>query len=108
MVLRGRATARGTRVGVARVLSEHGGIDVNDLQPDDVLVCRTMSRPSFKLFGRIVALVTDTGGALSSAATLAREYGIPTVMATAKGTSLIRDGQRVVVDGDRGMVLVLG
>jgi pyruvate,water dikinase len=41
---------------------------------------------------------------LSHAATVAREYGIPAVVAVRGATSLIRDGQTVTVDGAAGKV----
>jgi pyruvate,water dikinase len=44
---------------------------------------------------------------MSHAAIVAREYGIPAVMATIDGTQLLADGQRVRVDGDRGLVSAL-
>jgi phosphohistidine swiveling domain-containing protein len=56
------------------------------------------------LFSRIGALVTDSGGILSHPAIIAREFGIPAVVATGNATSLLRDGQRVTVDGDAGVV----
>jgi pyruvate,water dikinase len=49
----------------------------------------------------------DTGGLGSHAAIVAREYGVPAVMATGHGTSVLRDGQRVRVDGTRGRVDLL-
>jgi pyruvate,water dikinase len=52
--------------------------------------------------------VTDRGGLLSHAAIVAREYGIPSVVGTREATSLIADGARVSVDGDKGEVTVLG
>jgi len=53
-----------------------------------------------------VGFVTDTGGILSHPAIIAREYGIPAVVATGNGTTLIRDGQQVEVDGDAGVVRI--
>ena len=47
------------------------------------------------------------GGALSHAAIVAREYGIPGVVGTRDATGLIPDGVRVRVDGDAGEVVVL-
>ena len=52
--------------------------------------------------------VTDTGGSLAHTAIISREYGIPCVVGTAVATSTIRTGDRVRVDGDRGVVEVLG
>ncbi len=48
--------------------------------------------------------MTDTGGILSHPAIIAREYGIPAVVATANATALLRDGQCVTVDGQAGTV----
>lgn len=49
-------------------------------------------------------MVVDTGGPTSHAAITAREYGLPTIMGTRNGTSVLSDGQRVTVDGHTGRV----
>ena len=48
--------------------------------------------------------MADTGGPLSHAAIVAREYGIPAVLGTEAGTATLTDGERVVVDGAAGTV----
>jgi len=102
--IRGRAAARGTYTGTARVImGEH---QFDKLQPGDVLVCPITSPVWSILFANVGALVTDTGGILSHPAIIAREYGIPAVVATGNGTTLIRDGQQVEVDGDAGVVRI--
>jgi pyruvate,water dikinase len=58
------------------------------------------------LFGQAGAIVTDGGGVLAHAAVIAREYGIPAVLATGDGTRRIRDGETVTVDGTAGVVRV--
>jgi phosphohistidine swiveling domain-containing protein len=58
------------------------------------------------LFASAAALVTDTGGILSHAAIVAREYGLPAVVGCDVATSAIQDGARVEVDGDAGRVRV--
>ena len=52
--------------------------------------------------------MTDSGGLLSHAAIVAREYGIPGVVGTRTATDRIADGARVRVDGNAGEVTVLG
>jgi pyruvate,water dikinase len=101
--VRGTPAARGAHVGVARVIAN--GDDIAKIQPGDVLVWavvwpRMLAAP-------IGALVTDAGGVLSNPAIIARERGIPAVIATRDGTRRIRDGQRVAVDGARGVVTIL-
>ncbi len=54
--------------------------------------------------GLVGALVTDTGGILSHSAIIAREYRVPTVVATGNATRLLRDGENVTVDGTTGIV----
>lgn len=54
------------------------------------------------LFSLAAAVVSDTGGPLSHAAIVAREYGIPAVLGTGNGTSRLKDGERVLVNGSDG------
>ncbi len=103
-VLRGSPASPGTHLGIARVISD--GAILGDLENGDVLVCRTIHPAALTLLARVGALVMDAGGILSSTAILARERGIPAVLATGAGTRLIRDGQRVAVDGERGVVVI--
>jgi pyruvate,water dikinase len=103
IVLRGKAAGRGIHIGIARVRTRANTTDIADA---DVLVCKTLTAASATAT-RIGAIVTDAGGILSNAAIVAREAGIPTVVATRGATQLIRDGQRVAVDGSRGVVWVL-
>jgi pyruvate,water dikinase len=62
--------------------------------------------PWTPLFVPAAAVVVGTGGALSHAATVAREFGIPAVVAVKGATRLIRTGQRVTVDGMTGTVTI--
>jgi phosphoenolpyruvate-protein kinase (PTS system EI component) len=52
-------------------------------------------------------VVSDTGGPLSHAAIVAREYGIPAVLGTQSATSQFKDGDPVSVDGRSGEVKLL-
>jgi pyruvate,water dikinase len=74
------------------------------LRAGDVLVCPVTSPVWSVLFPSIGALVTDTGGILSHPAIIAREYGVPAVVATGNGTAVLHDGQLVTVDGTAGVV----
>jgi pyruvate,water dikinase len=77
------------------------------VQPGDVLVAATTTPAWTPLFGSISALVTDTGGILSHAAVVAREYGIPAFVGAAGATTVIPEGARVRVDGTTGAVVLL-
>ncbi|WP_227712908.1 PEP-utilizing enzyme [Nanchangia anserum] len=80
--------------------------DFNRLQPGDILVCQYTDPTWTPLFGLAAGVVADTGGQLSHAAIVAREYGIPAVMGTRTATSRIADGQTITVDGTKGTVLL--
>lgn len=53
------------------------------------------------------AVITDLGGPLSHASIVLREYGVPAVVNVKHGTQMLRTGDRVRLDGDRGEVRVL-
>jgi rifampicin phosphotransferase len=103
-VLQGTPASAGRAVGTARVIS--GPADFGRLRAGDVLVCQTTTPAWTPLFASAGALVTDTGGILSHAAIVAREYRLPAVVGCDVATTAIRDGARVEVDGDAGSVRV--
>jgi phosphohistidine swiveling domain-containing protein len=102
--INGIAASPGRYTGTVRVIA--GEHEFGKLQAGDVLVCPVTSPVWSVLFSRIGGLVTDSGGILSHPAIIAREFGIPAVVATGNGTALLRDGQRVTVDGYTGFVEV--
>ncbi|WP_115789535.1 PEP/pyruvate-binding domain-containing protein [Arthrobacter silvisoli] len=101
-LLRGTGASRGQAAGAVRVI--HGPEDFGSLRSGEILVCPYTNPSWTPLFQRAAAVVVDAGGLGSHAAIVAREYGIPAVMGTAKGTKVLHDGQRVLVDGSRGEV----
>jgi phosphohistidine swiveling domain-containing protein len=103
-LLHGVAASPGQFTGPARIVVSEA--DFGRLLPGDVLVCPETTPQWSVLFGTVGALVTDSGGMLSHPALIAREYGIPAVVATADATRLLREGQLVAVDGTAGTVTV--
>jgi pyruvate,water dikinase len=104
--IRGISGAPGRATGVVRVLeSPSHGIE---LQPGEILVAKTTTPAWTPLFGVAAALVTDSGGALCHGAVVAREYGIPAVVGTRRATEALRNGDRVLVDGAEGKVILIG
>ena len=92
--------------GPARIIN--GPQDFNRLQQGDVLIARNTG-PSFNVVLPLLgAIVTDRGGQLSHAAIVAREYGIPAVVGTLAATTTFADGARVRVNGDKGVVELVG
>lgn len=74
------------------------------LKKGDILVCRYTDPEWTPLFTLAAAVVSDTGGALSHAAIVAREYNIPAVLATGCATTQLKDGEKIFVNGTAGEV----
>jgi rifampicin phosphotransferase len=103
--LEGAGASPGIAEGTARVVA--GPDDFGRVCAGDVLVTTTTTPAWTPLFGSLAALVTETGGILSHAAVVAREYGIPAVVGASGATAAIPDGARVRVDGASGAVVIL-
>ncbi len=80
--------------------------DFGRMKPGDVLVAVITTPAWTPLFARASAIVTDIGGPLSHSSIVAREYGIPAVLATGVGTRRIQSGQTITVDGSKGEVIL--
>jgi len=100
--LKGIATSPGIATGKARVI--RGEYQFERLQPGEILVCPFTTPAWTPLFASAAAVVTETGGAASHAAIVAREYGVPAVMSVFGAARDLQDGDEIVVDGRSGTV----
>lgn len=103
--VRGVAASPGAAVGPVRIIRDER--DFWMLQRGEVLVAPYTNPAWTPLFAVASAVIVDAGGMASHAAIVAREYGIPAVMGTGVATRRLHDGQRVVVDGNKGRVVLL-
>jgi pyruvate,water dikinase len=94
--------APGRHTGPVRVVRHFSQFD--QVRPGDVVVCPATDPSWSVLFGVVGAIVTEGGGALSHAAIVAREHGVPAVLAVGGATNALHDGQLVTVDGTAGTV----
>jgi pyruvate,water dikinase len=102
-LLTGWSASPGKATGPARVISDLA--DAARLRRGDVLVA-TATDPSWtSVIVDVAAIVLETGGPLSHAAIVAREFGIPAVLKVRDATRLIADGESIAVDGQQGSVL---
>jgi pyruvate,water dikinase len=104
--VRGIGASSGIVEGPARVLTDVN--QIGEIRDGEILVCPVTAPSWAPVFGKIKAAVSDIGGSMSHAAIVAREYGMPAVVGTGDATKRISTGQRVRVDGDRGIVQVIG
>lgn len=81
--------------------------EADQLQKGEILVTSQTDIAWTPLFPRVAAIVTDVGAPLSHAAIVARELGIPAVVGCGNATMRLCTGDRVIVDGGKGIVMVL-
>lgn len=97
----GLPVSAGTVEGRARVVTDMARAD---LEAGDILVTPYTDPSWTPLFLTAAGLVTEVGGLMTHGAVVAREYGLPAVVGVERATRLIRDGQRIRVDGTTGYV----
>jgi len=98
----GQPASPGRASGPVRVVRD--STDFDRFQPGEVLVAPATAPAWTPLFAKAVAVVTDGGNLAAHASLVAREYGIPAVVATGDATTRLHDGQLVTVDGSAGLV----
>lgn len=102
--LAGLAVSSGTIEGRARVILN---MEEADLEEGDILVTAFTDPSWTPLFVLVKGLVTEVGGLMTHGSVIAREYGLPAVVGVEQATQLIKDGQRIRVNGTEGWVELL-
>lgn len=105
MQLTGVAGSPGTVVAPVRVIGQLS--EAPGLQLGEVLVTGSTSSDWVAWYRLAAGVVTDVGGALTHGAIVARELGIPMVVATRNATVRLKTGMMVEVDGSRGVVRIV-
>jgi len=103
-VINGLGVSAGIVEGTARVVTDPAFADV---EPGDILVSTTTDPSWSSIMFLSAALVVDIGSALSHAAVVARELGLPCVVNTRDGSRRLQTGDRIRVDGGSGIVEIL-
>jgi pyruvate,water dikinase len=101
-MLRGVGASAGIARGPARLIREL--TEFARFRSGDVLVCQASNVSWIPLYTSAAAVITEVGGALSHAAVVAREFGIPAVVGTSIALSTLVDGEPLEVDGTAGIV----
>jgi pyruvate,water dikinase len=103
-VITGVAASPGVARGTAKVVRSL--VEASKLQSGDIMVCEMTVPTWVPLFATVSAVVADSGGILSHCAIVAREFHLPAVVGTRVGTSTLKDGMTITVDGTKGMVRI--
>ncbi|TDF90519.1 phosphoenolpyruvate synthase [Paenibacillus piri] len=100
----GLPVSSGIIEGRARVILK---MEDADLEDGDILVTAFTDPGWTSLFVSIKGLITEVGGLMTHGAVIAREYGLPAVVGVENATRLIKDGQRIRVNGTEGYIEIL-
>lgn len=103
--LQGIGASAGQVAGTIRVMRSLNGLGTVDR--DTILVVPYTDSGWMPVLARVGGLIAEVGGRLSHGAIVAREYRIPAVMDVQHATEILRDGQKVRIDGQLGIVEIL-
>ncbi|MFH1316063.1 MAG: PEP-utilizing enzyme [Candidatus Woesearchaeota archaeon] len=100
--IKGMCASIGTAKGKAKIIN--GANDISKMEKGDILVT-SMTRPEFvPAMRKASAIVTDEGGVTCHAAIVSRELNIPCIIGTKIATRVLKDGDKVEVDAEKGIV----
>jgi pyruvate,water dikinase len=103
-VIRGTPASVGVGRGPVRVIRSSEEID--RVRQGDVLVCHNTNLSWISAIPLVSAVIASTGGMLSHAAILSREFRVPAVVGVGGATDLLSDDTVVEVDGGAGTVRI--
>jgi len=103
--IRGTTAYRGKVTGVARVL--RNAKDISIFNEGEILVANQTTPEYVPAMKKAAAIVTDQGGITCHAAIVARELKLPAIIGTKIATKVIKDGDRIEVDAEKGVIRIL-
>lgn len=102
IIAKGRPASPGIAKGIVKVVTEIRQLD--KLEEGDIL-CVLSSNPAWTVgMLKSKALISEIGGVVCHAAVVARELGVPCVVAVPNITKILKDGQIIKVDGGKGII----
>jgi pyruvate,water dikinase len=101
----GIPASQGIITGQIRILDSIS--DIPNVKAGEILVVSRTDPGWTPVFSKIGGLVTESGGVLSHGAVVSREFGIPAVTNVRNACREFKTGQRVTVDGNKGIVVLL-
>jgi pyruvate,water dikinase len=102
IIVKGQGASPGIAAG--RVIIVRDVKDAGSVKEGDILVTKMTNPDMVPAMRKVAAIVTDEGGMTCHAAIVSRELGTPAVVGTRTATSVLKEGQLVTVDGEKGFV----
>ncbi len=101
-LLKGMGVSKGKTIGVCRIVLSRS--DFDKVKAGDILVARSTDPSYVILFIKVSGIITEIGGICSHAALVSREYGIPCIAGVQEACQKLKDGQKIVLDADKGVI----
>jgi len=101
----GTSSSPGIATGIIRVVETIR--ELPKVKDEEILVTSNTAPGWTPVFSKISGLITETGGILSHGAVVSREYGIPAVTAVSNATKIFKNGQKVKIDGNDGVIYIM-
>lgn len=102
IILQGYGASPGIATGKIVIVNDVK--ETSKVKEGDIMVA-TMTNPDMvPAMKKVVGIITDEGGMTCHAAIVSRELGTPAVVGTKQATSLLKDGQIVTLDGEKGLI----
>ncbi|MFH1509509.1 MAG: PEP-utilizing enzyme [bacterium] len=95
----------GKVVGIVRIVNTKA--DIKKIKQGDVLVSIMTTPRLLHAVKKASAIVTNEGGLLCHAAIIARELGVPCIVGTKNATQVLKDGDKVEVDAEKGIITIV-
>jgi pyruvate,water dikinase len=102
ILLQGQGASPGTASGKVVIVSDVK--DTGKVREGDILVTRMTNPDMVPAMRKVAAIVTDEGGMTCHAAIVSRELGTPAVVGTKMATAILKPGQVITVDGEKGLI----
>lgn len=94
----------GIATGTVRIVTSIS--EIGTIEKDDILVTRNTDPAWTPVFKKLSGLITETGGILSHGAVVSREYTIPAITAVKQATTILKNGQKITLDGNTGTIYI--
>jgi len=98
----GSCASKGKATGTVKIIRKIH--DLVNFKKGDILVASMTTPNMIPAMNKAAAIVTDEGGVTSHAAIVSRELGIPCIIGTKIASKVLKDGDLVEVDANKGIV----
>ena len=104
--VKGMIASKGVAEGIAKVIRFDENIveQMNSMKRGQILIAGQTRPILMPAIEKASAIVTDEGGITSHAAIVSREFNIPCIVGTHNATRIFKDGDRILVDANTGIV----